>query len=154
MTSKGITLLSQTRIFNDDIIERRRKSADLKTWEKYKLFFYQSHREQERAVTTAGKGGYTATVKNLRCTTALSRRAPWGDLRHINCAGNANTRLQAIRTCISQCSHYQLELRGIGTVETYDCDHENHVGAFQNKKPKLPQEFPYPWTQSVYEKNN
>ena len=63
MTSKGITLLSQTGIFNDDIIERRQKSADLKTWEKYKLFFYQSHREQERAVTIAGKGGYTVTVK-------------------------------------------------------------------------------------------
>ena len=27
--------------------------------------FHQSHREQRRAVTTAGKGGYIAAVKNI-----------------------------------------------------------------------------------------
>ena len=52
-------------IFNDDIREWRRKSADLKTWEKYKLFSHQSLQEQKRAVTTAGKGGYTGTVENI-----------------------------------------------------------------------------------------
>ena len=26
--------------------------------------------------------------------------------------------------------------------------------AFQHKKPKLPQESPYPWTQTVYGNNN
>ena len=34
MMSKGITLLAQTLIFNDDINEWRRQSADLKTWAK------------------------------------------------------------------------------------------------------------------------
>ena len=63
--SKGITLLAQTGIFNDYIREWRRQSSDLKTWSKYKLFFHQVHREQKRVVTTAGKGGYTATVQNI-----------------------------------------------------------------------------------------
>ena len=77
MMSKGITLLAQTGIFDDDIREWRQKSAELKTWAKYKLFFHREHREQKRAVTTPRKGGYTATVKKiLRCTTALSRKAP------------------------------------------------------------------------------
>ena len=44
MMSKGITLKAQTGIFNDDIREWRRKSPDLKTWAKYKLFFHQAHR--------------------------------------------------------------------------------------------------------------
>ena len=65
MISKLIALLAQTGIFNDDIREWRKQSADLKTWAKYKLFFHQSHQEQKRAVTTAGKGGYTATVQNI-----------------------------------------------------------------------------------------
>ena len=43
MMSKGITLLAQTGIFNDDIRESRRKSAYLKTWAKYKLFSHQGH---------------------------------------------------------------------------------------------------------------
>ena len=34
MTSKGITLLAQTEIFNDDIREWRRQYADLKMWAK------------------------------------------------------------------------------------------------------------------------
>ena len=39
MMSKGITLLEQTVIFNEDIQECRQKSSDLKTWTKYKLLF-------------------------------------------------------------------------------------------------------------------
>ena len=65
MMSKGITHLEQTGILNDDIREWRRKSADLKTWEKFKLFFHQAHREQKIAVTTARKGEYTTTVKTI-----------------------------------------------------------------------------------------
>ena len=38
MMSKGITLLAQTRIFNADIREWIRQSANLKTWAKYKSF--------------------------------------------------------------------------------------------------------------------
>ena len=40
MMSKGITLLAQTRLFNDDIRDWRRQSTDLKTWAKY---IYISH---------------------------------------------------------------------------------------------------------------
>ena len=65
MMSKGITLLAQTGIFNDDIREWRRQSTNLKTWAKYKLFFHRAHRDQKRAVTTVGKVGYTATVQNI-----------------------------------------------------------------------------------------
>ena len=65
MVSKVITLLAQTGIFNDDIREWRRKSADLKTWVKYNFFFRQAHQEQKIAVITAGKGGYIATVQNI-----------------------------------------------------------------------------------------
>ena len=63
MMSKGITLLAQTGIFNDNIHEWRRQTTDQKKWAKYKLFFNRSHQEQRRAITTAGKGCYTATVK-------------------------------------------------------------------------------------------
>ena len=36
MISKGIIHLAQTGVFNDDIRDWRRQSADLKTWVKYK----------------------------------------------------------------------------------------------------------------------
>ena len=64
MMSKIITLLAQTRNFNDYIKEWRRQSDDLKTWENI-IFFHQAHQERKRVVTTAGKGGYTATVKKI-----------------------------------------------------------------------------------------
>ena len=65
MMSKVITLLEQAVNSNDDIREWIRQSAGLKTWKKYKLFLHQEHREYKRDVTTAGKGGYTATVKKI-----------------------------------------------------------------------------------------
>ena len=65
MMSKGIALLARTVILNYDIIEWRQQSANLKTWEKYKLFSHRAYREQKRAVTTTGKGGYTAKVQNI-----------------------------------------------------------------------------------------
>ena len=56
-----------------------------------------------------------------------------GDTIHKNdCAGNANTRLQAGSTGTSQFSPYKLELRGNGTVGTYYCDHKLHAGATRN----------------------
>ena len=55
----------QIGIFNDDIIEQRGQSANLKTWGKYNCFTHRAHQEQKRAVTTAGKGGYIATVKKI-----------------------------------------------------------------------------------------
>ena len=65
MTSKGINLLAQTGIFNDEIREWRRQTTEQKTWAKYKLFFRRYHQEQRRAVATAYKKGYTTTVQNL-----------------------------------------------------------------------------------------
>ena len=65
MTPKGITLLAQTGIFNDDIREWRQQYVDLKTWMKYIYIFHRVHREQKRAVTTTEKGGYTATVQKI-----------------------------------------------------------------------------------------
>ena len=65
MMSKVITLLAQTGIFNVDIREWRQQSADLKMWATYKLYLHQAHQEQKIAVTTAGKGRYTATVQNI-----------------------------------------------------------------------------------------
>ena len=44
MLSKGIILLAQTAIFNDDIILWRQQSANLKTWVVYKFFFQSVHR--------------------------------------------------------------------------------------------------------------
>ena len=64
MMSKGITLLEKTGVFKEDIQEWRRQSADLKTWGKYKLVFHRAHQDHKRAVTTEGKGGYTATAQN------------------------------------------------------------------------------------------
>ena len=39
MMSRGITLLAQMGVFNNNIRVWRRQSADLKTWAKYKLVF-------------------------------------------------------------------------------------------------------------------
>ena len=63
--SKGITLLEQIAKFNEDIRERRRKSTDPKTWKAFKTLFHRDHQYQRIVVPTAGKGGYTAAVKNI-----------------------------------------------------------------------------------------
>ena len=47
MMKKLITLLAQMGIFNDEIIEWRRKSTDLKTWAKY-IFFFNEHTESKK----------------------------------------------------------------------------------------------------------
>ena len=65
MVYKGITILAQTGIYNNEIREWRRQITDQKTWAKYKLFFKRSHRDQRRSATTARKGGYTAMLKNV-----------------------------------------------------------------------------------------
>ena len=80
------------------------------------------------------------SAKHLRCTATLSRRAPWGDRRHINNrAGNVNTRIRAGRTGTSQCSPYQIELCGNGKVGTDNCDHERHVGTNKNTRLRTKQ---------------
>ena len=65
MVSKGITLLAHTEIFNDDIREWQRQATDNKTWKKFRIFFHQEYCKKRKAVTTAGKGGYTAVVHNI-----------------------------------------------------------------------------------------
>ena len=65
MVLNGITLLTQTARFNNYIREWRRKPTELNMWENFKTFFHQAHREQWRAVITAGKGGYTTAVQNI-----------------------------------------------------------------------------------------
>ena len=65
MVSKGITLLAQTAIFNEDIREWRRQATDQKTEAKLNIFFHQYRCEQRKVATTAGKGVYTATVQNI-----------------------------------------------------------------------------------------
>ena len=39
MVSKGITLLDQTAMINEDIRECRRQTTDQKTWEHFNIFF-------------------------------------------------------------------------------------------------------------------
>ena len=60
MVSKVITLLSQISIFNKDIREWRQQTTNLKIWYAFNTFFHRACCEKRRAVTNAGKGGYTA----------------------------------------------------------------------------------------------
>ena len=39
MESKGITLLAQTEVFNENIRDWRRQTSDQKTWAHYKCFY-------------------------------------------------------------------------------------------------------------------
>ena len=45
MVSKGITLLAQTKTFNNNIRECRQQSTKIKTWANFNIFFHRSHRE-------------------------------------------------------------------------------------------------------------
>jgi hypothetical protein len=65
LISKGITLLSNTAVFNDDIKDWNRLNATEKTWANFKSHFQRAHRERRKAVTTAGQGGYNASVHNV-----------------------------------------------------------------------------------------
>eukprot|EP00978_Attheya_sp_CCMP212_P022997 scaffold69585_cov24-Attheya_sp.AAC.1 len=55
LISKGITLLSNTTVFNDDIKDWNRLDAKEKTWANFKTHFQRAHRERWKAVTTAGQ---------------------------------------------------------------------------------------------------
>ena len=79
------------------------------------------------------RGVHRHGAKHLRCTTSPSRREPWDDRRHPNdFSGDVRTELRAERTGTSQCSPYQIKLRGNGTVVTDYFDHEQNTGAFKN----------------------
>ena len=65
MLSKGITLLAQAAMFNEEIRERRSQTTDHKTWTNFRSFFHRAHHENRKAVTTEGKRGYTTVVQNI-----------------------------------------------------------------------------------------
>ena len=65
MVSKGIIYMAQTAILNEDIREWRRQATNQKTWPKFKIFFHEAHHKQRKSVTTIGKEGYIAAVKNI-----------------------------------------------------------------------------------------
>ena len=95
-------------------------------------------RSENSSNNSSKKGVHRDSAKYIQCTTPPSIRAPWGDIRHsTNCVGNANTRLRYGRTGTSQCSPYQLEICGDGTVGTFgtdDCDNELHEGETKNTR--------------------
>ena len=95
---KGITLLAQTATFNKDSIEWRQKPTNLKTWATFKKFSHWAHREQRRAVTTLGKGGYTAAVQKNYSVL------PPPPEEHQKAIGNLNNIFQGI-----QMQSYNLE---------------------------------------------
>ena len=131
--SKGVTLPSQTGIFNDDIREWIRQFSALKMSVKYKFFPSSASRTEKKGNNSRKMGVHRDSTKHIWCTAALFKRLPWGDWRHTkNRAGNADTRLRDGRTGTRQCSPYQINLRGNGTVGTDHCDHKCHVGATKN----------------------
>jgi len=65
MVTKGITLLANTAVFNDDIKQWRRTPDNEKTWEKFKSYFHRAHKERRKAITTAGQGGYNAKANSI-----------------------------------------------------------------------------------------
>ena len=94
MVPKGITLLEHTSTFNKDIREWRRQTPNLKTCDTFKTFPHQAHREKRREITTAGKGGYAATVKNIY---GVPPPPPEDHLEEIE---NLNTIVQGMQTHI------------------------------------------------------
>eukprot|EP00978_Attheya_sp_CCMP212_P009054 scaffold21347_cov54-Attheya_sp.AAC.4 len=65
MATKGITLLLSTAVFNEDTKQWRRKPEAEKTWTVFKTHFQRAHKEWRKAITTAGQGGYNATVNSI-----------------------------------------------------------------------------------------
>ena len=92
MVSKGITIFPHTAMFNKYIRDWRRQTTNQNTWATYKTFFRRSHCEQRRAVTTAGKGGYTAAVQNVYGVTPLPLE------EHQEVIDNLNTIFQGMQT--------------------------------------------------------
>ena len=58
---KGSPFWRKIATFNKAIWEWHQESADINTWENSKTISHITHQEQKRAVTTAGKEGYTAS---------------------------------------------------------------------------------------------
>ena len=84
MVSKGITLLTQMVMFNEDTREWRCQTTDQKTWAHFKIFFHLAHLKQMKAVTTARKGGCTAAVQNIYCVMPPPTEEHHESIDHIN----------------------------------------------------------------------
>eukprot|EP00978_Attheya_sp_CCMP212_P014573 scaffold37188_cov29-Attheya_sp.AAC.7 len=81
MVTKGITLLSNTAVFNEDIKEWWRKPEAEKTWSLLKTHFQRAHKERRKATTTAGQGGYSATVNSIYGMPTNEEQAAQQDLQ-------------------------------------------------------------------------
>ena len=84
IVSKGITLLEHTAMFNKDIREWRNQTTYKKTWAHFNIFFHRSHREQRKAVKTAGKGGYNTAVQNIYGVPPPTPEEHHEEINHIN----------------------------------------------------------------------
>ena len=130
MMSKGIPLLARstkTSESGDDNIPTSRRGQSTS------FFSPITTRAEEIGKNHRKRGVHRDGAKHLQCTTPPSRREPRDNRRHPNdCAGDAITEIWDVRTGTSQCSNYQIEIRGNGTVVIYDCDHERHTGTIKN----------------------
>eukprot|EP00978_Attheya_sp_CCMP212_P005238 scaffold11617_cov53-Attheya_sp.AAC.5 len=68
-------------VFNEDIKEWRRKPEAEKTWTLFKTHFQRAHKEQHNATTTAGQGGYSATVNSIYGMPTNEEQAAQQDLQ-------------------------------------------------------------------------
>ena len=84
MVSRGIPLLAQMMVFNDNIREWQSQATDKKTWGKFNILFHRYHCKQRKSVTTAGKGGYTAAVQNIYGVPPPSPEEHHEVIDHIN----------------------------------------------------------------------
>eukprot|EP00978_Attheya_sp_CCMP212_P034432 scaffold144089_cov66-Attheya_sp.AAC.1 len=81
MVTKGITLLSNTAVFNKDIKQWHRKLETEKTWEVFNTHFQRAHKERRKAITTAGQGGYNVTVNSIYGVQSTEERDATLDLQ-------------------------------------------------------------------------
>ena len=65
LISKGVTLLADTAIFNQNIQDWQRLPVAQKIWQHFQTSFQQAQKELRKTVTTAGQGGYNAAVNNV-----------------------------------------------------------------------------------------
>ena len=99
-------------------------------WQSTSSFSPSALRAENSGNNRRKRGVHWDIAKHLQCNTSPSRRAPWYNRRHPNNQpGDASTDLRSGRNGTRQCSRYQIEICGHGTVVTYDCDHERHAGA-------------------------
>ena len=65
MVLKRITLISQTAVFDDNIMKWRRWPTSQNMWDDFNVFFHHMYQKQQRTTTMAIKGGYAVELQNL-----------------------------------------------------------------------------------------